>query len=827
MDEKVTQAEQTRASAADPAPQQTSDSTPTASAEQGVGDAPVENTTPTQPDNDISVSDDTTVEAAQPDDATDAPTETQASAEEVSTTADQGESQAVSAEDATEAVASAVADAEVEETLPVQDSSPAQQDTAQDSAEDMTMEDVLAASDEQLARKPIHRGMIVNGSVIMLSQEGIVVDVGAKIEGLLPYNQLFEFETDATKAAQYFKPNDEIQVYVIRADIPNNVIILSKKRADQERAWTLLQDIYDQNLPVEVEIVDKVRGGLVANLGVRAFLPASQVDIRRVNELDPYVGERLKVKIIELNRKRNRVIVSRRAILEEELAGVKEETLKKLEPGLQTEGEVVEITDFGAFVNLGGVDGLVHRSELSHGRFNHPREVVKLGQKVKVEVLDMDLERERINLSMKKLASDPWEDVLLNYTIGQRVEGKVTNLTPFGAFVEIEPGLEGLIHVSEMSWTKRIRHPKEILEEGEDLEAMVLKIDSDQQRISLGLRQTQPDPWSSLPDRYPPGTEITGPITGITDFGVFMEIEEGIEGLVHISELAHEHIENIEEHFSRGDEVTAVILNIDPVEQRASLSRKRLLPFTAGAGDAMATGAPASRGGRKGRRGGRRSQVIDYDYSYAASDSSSKATTKIGDVYADLFAQFGLTEASKEDEANADATGSAEAQTQTADAAASDTTEMDTVTAEADTQAETVTADSGAEDVQEEAQTDKTQVDTTDTAQASADEEDEVDPENAIDAAEAAALLTAAFREGKRPAAIDESPAEANEATLPSGAAADDVPTQETANDTNATTDVSDTSEASEEDVVAAETEDTSAVAATNEEEAEAEKTEA
>jgi small subunit ribosomal protein S1 len=270
----------------------------------------------------------------------------------------------------------------------------------------------------------------------------------------------------------------------------------------------------------------------------------------------------------------------------------------------------VEITDFGVFVNLGGIDGLVHRSELTHGRFNHPRDVVKVGDKVKVEVLDMDLERERINLSMKSLLPNPWENVLTNYVIGQRVSGKVTNLTPFGAFVEIEPGLEGLIHVSEMSWTKRVRHPKEIVTEGDEVETMILKIDTQQQRISLGLRQTQPDPWSSLPDRYPPGTEVTGPITGITDFGVFMEIEEGIEGLVHISELAHEHIEDVNEHFKRGDEVTAVILNIDPVEQRASLSRKRLLPFTAGPAATTSTAradprpaAPAARPADGPRRG--------------------------------------------------------------------------------------------------------------------------------------------------------------------------------------------------------------------------------
>jgi small subunit ribosomal protein S1 len=591
--------------------------------------------------------------------------------------------------------------------------------------DEITMEDVLAASDEQLARKPVHRGMITTGEIIMLAQDGIVVDVGAKIEGLLPYNQVFEHDSNIEEVSQYFKSGDQIQVYVVRSDVPNNTIVLSKRRADAERAWNLLQEVFEKEKPVEVEIVEKVRGGLVASLGVRAFLPASQVDIRRVNDLSPYVGQRMRVKIIELNRRRNRVIISRRSILESEIAEQKGETLKHLEPGFKTDGEVVEITDFGVFVNLGGIDGLVHRSELTHGRFNHPRDVVKVGDKVKVEVLDMDLERERINLSMKSLLPNPWENVLTNYVIGQRVSGKVTNLTPFGAFVEIEPGLEGLIHVSEMSWTKRVRHPKEIVTEGDEVETMILKIDTQQQRISLGLRQTQPDPWSSLPDRYPPGTEVTGPITGITDFGVFMEIEEGIEGLVHISELAHEHIEDVNEHFKRGDEVTAVILNIDPVEQRASLSRKRLMPFTAGPGgfDEYGTGGPAARGpggsaaGRPAaRRGGRRSKGIDYDYSYAAAEAGGgKTTTKLGDVYADLFAQFGLSdvkEERKEDVAPKAPAPEKEAQEATAAAPTPATPKAEP---------------------------------------APASQDEPIDPENAIDAAEAAALLTAAFRGGKRP----------------------------------------------------------------------------
>jgi small subunit ribosomal protein S1 len=590
------------------------------------------------------------------------------------------------------------------------------------SVPEMTMEDVMAASDEQLARPPVHRGMMVNGTVIMLAQAGIMVDVGAKIEGLLPYNQVFDTEVTPEEASKTYKPGDEISVYVVRADLPNNTIVLSKKRADQDRAWNLLQDIFDKKAAVEVDIIEKVRGGLVANMGVRAFLPASQVDVRRINDLTPYVGKRLKVKIIELNRKRNRVIVSHRDIAEAETAERKAETLQKLQPGAVLEGEVVEITDFGAFVNLGGVDGLVHRSEIGFGRFGHPREVLKVGERVKVEVLDMDMEKERINLSMKKLMTDPWEKAVETYQIGQRVSGKVTNLTPFGAFIEIESGLEGLIHVSEMSWTKRIRHPKEVLKEGDTVEAMVLKIDTENKRISLGLRQTQPDPWSSLPDRYPPGTEVTGPITGITEFGVFMQIEEGIEGLVHISELAHERIDSIAEQFKKGDEVKAVILNIDPVEQRASLSRKRLLPYTGPARDEgsedeqrpRSGGADRNRyntdrrpdrgeggGGRRG--GGRRSQGIDYDYSYAASDSGGKTTTKLGDVYADLFAQFGLA-------ADAPKTEAAPAKPKEPRAEAPKPTPK-------------------------------------------AEDETPVDPANAIDAAEAAALLTAAFREGKRPVA--------------------------------------------------------------------------
>ncbi len=539
----------------------------------------------------------------------------------------------------------------------------------------MTMEDVLQAEEVHKLRE-VSRGDVVEGTVVFIGSEGIAVDVGAKVEGNIPFNQLQEEPLTQEQVQALLKPGDKIEAYVVRVDIPNGVIILSKKRADQDRGWRILDELQKKGESFTVQVLEKVRGGLVASIeGVRAFLPASQVDTRRVNELDPFVGNPLEVKLIELNRKRNRVIISHRAIVEDRKQKAREETLVSLAPGTLLEGEVVEITEFGVFVNLGGIDGLVHRSELTYGRFNHPREVVKLGDKVKVQVLDLDGDRERINLSMKVLTNDPWEAAVEKYNVGEKIGGKVTNLTNFGAFVEIEPGLEGLIHVSEMSWTKRVRHPNEILKEGETVEAMILRIDSKDRRISLGLRQTTQDPWAMLVDRYPQGTIVKGKVTGITDFGVFMEVEEGIEGLIHISELAHERVTNPSEMFKKGDEIEAAVLSIDPLEQRASLSRKRALPYDGPARDTSSyspsaggmgggQGGGSSRssermsgnyrnndrqGGQGGGGGGKRRRD-DADYSYVAKEASSgKISTKLGDVFSDLFAQF-TTAPSKEEE---------------------------------------------------------------------------------------------------------------------------------------------------------------------------------
>lgn len=527
----------------------------------------------------------------------------------------------------------------------------------------MTMEDVLATLDtENQDQGAPSRGDVLNGTVVFIGAEGIAVDVGAKIEGIIPFNQLGDEPVTQEEAQQMYKPGDQIEAYVVRSDLANSQLVLSKKRAEQDKGWRVLENMQKNDESFQVDIVEKVKGGLVAMIdGIRAFLPASQVDTRRVNELDPYVGKPLEVKLIELNRKRNRVIISHREIMQDEKRKARDTTMGQLEPGSQFEGEVVEITDFGVFVNLGGIDGLVHRSELTYGRFNHPKDVVKVGDKVQVQVIDVDPSRDRINLSMKSLTNDPWEGAIEKYSIGQKVKGKVTNLTNFGAFVEIEPGLEGLVHVSELSWTKRVRHPNEVLKEGDEVEAVILRIDPKERRISLGLRQATDDPWSSLPDRFPPGTPVKGKVTGLTDFGVFMEIEDGIEGLIHISELDLNRVNNPADLFKRGDDIEAVILNIDPVEQRASLSRRRALggaPLpTPRGGDFVSQGggsrAPqfGGQGGgnaRGGRSGGRRGGDADYAYNAKDAQQGGKISTKLGDVYADLFAQFGLGDKKEE-----------------------------------------------------------------------------------------------------------------------------------------------------------------------------------
>jgi small subunit ribosomal protein S1 len=531
------------------------------------------------------------------------------------------------------------------------------------------MEQALQDAEARL-EKTVQRGQIVTGTVVLVTNDGVMVDIGARTEAVIPFNQLTEENLSEEELKNLLKPGDTVTAYVVRADLENGQVVLSKKRAEADQSWVKIQALYEQGEPVMVQVKEKVKGGLVATIeGLRAFLPASQVDLKRTPDLDEYVGQSFLVKIIELNRKKGRIILSRRTVLEAEQKAARSQVLASLKEGEVVEGQVVEVTDFGVFVALGGVDGLVHRSEITWGRFNHPRDVVQKGQTVKAKVLSVDTERERVNLSMKALTQDPWLTVSEKYPVGSRLTGKVVGLTQFGAFVEVEPGLEGLIHISELSWTKRPKHPGEILKEGQEVEAQVLRIDPEERRLSLGLKQTQPDPWKSLPDRYPPGTPVKGKVTGLTDFGVFVEIEPGIEGLIHVSELAYERVEKPSEIFKKGDEVEAAILQIDPVEQRISLSRKRLLPPPAHAvsipGGEEGEGRKGRREGKEGERpkrskgkgGAREGRGRDHDYDYgmgggAASytnyDPSVVATSntnvKLGDVFGDLLSQIALEE---------------------------------------------------------------------------------------------------------------------------------------------------------------------------------------
>lgn len=532
-----------------------------------------------------------------------------------------------------------------------------------------SMEQALQDAEARL-EKTVQRGQIVTGTVVFVTNDGVMVDIGARTEAVIPFNQLTEENLSEEELKNLLKPGDTVTAYVVRADLENGQVVLSKKRAEADQSWVKIQALYEQGEPVMVQVKEKVKGGLVATIeGLRAFLPASQVDLKRTPDLDEYVGQSFLVKIIELNRKKGRIILSRRTVLEAEQKAARSQVLASLKEGEVVEGQVVEVTDFGVFVALGGVDGLVHRSEITWGRFNHPKDVVQKGQTVKAKVLSVDTERERVNLSIKALSQDPWLTVSEKYPVGSRLTGKVVGLTQFGAFVEVEPGLEGLIHISELSWTKRPKHPGEILKEGQEVEAQVLRIDPEERRLSLGLKQTQPDPWKSLPDRYPPGTPVKGKVTGLTDFGVFVEIEPGIEGLIHVSELAYERVEKPSEIFKKGDEVEAAILQIDPVEQRISLSRKRLLtppPHAVSiSGGEEGEGRKGRREGKEGERpkrskgkgGAREGRGRDHDYDYgmgggAASytnyDPSVVATSntnvKLGDVFGDLLSQLALEE---------------------------------------------------------------------------------------------------------------------------------------------------------------------------------------
>ncbi|HEU5170809.1 MAG TPA: 30S ribosomal protein S1 [Gemmatimonadales bacterium] len=413
----------------------------------------------------------------------------------------------------------------------------------------------------------IAEGEIVKSKVLRVTENAVILDVGFKSEGSVP---LDEFKDRPQEG-------EEVEVFLEHLEDQEGAVVLSKKKADFMRVWEKIRVAYEGNEPVEGTLVKKIKGGVVVSLmGVDAFLPGSQIALRRVPNIDELLGHTYEFKIIKLNKRRRNIVVSRRVILESERAHKREHLMKELAVGQVRKGVVKNITDFGAFIDLGGVDGLLHITDMSYGRVSHPTEMVQIGQEVEVKILDIDWQRERISLGMKQLLTYPWKDVAAKYPIGTRVQGKVVSITNYGAFVEIEPGIEGLVHISEMSWTRNVRHPSKIVSIGETIEAVVLKVDESEEKISLGMKQTEQDPWMVLPLKYPVGTRISGKVRNLTSFGAFVEIEPGIDGLIHISDMSWtKRIQHPSEVVKKGDAVDVVILNIDAENKRISLGLKQ------------------------------------------------------------------------------------------------------------------------------------------------------------------------------------------------------------------------------------------------------------
>ena len=420
--------------------------------------------------------------------------------------------------------------------------------------------------------KSIQEGEVVKGEIVQVDKEYVLVDIGYKSEGQISIQEFIDSEGNLAA-----KVGDKVDVLLERREDAEGTIRLSKEKAAKIKVWDKIKDIYENDGTIQGAIISRVRGGLSVDIGLQAFLPGSQVDLRPIRDMDSLVGQEYDFKIVKYNKRRGNIVLSRRAILEANRMALRDETLKNLEDGAVLEGTVKNITDYGLFVDLGGIDGLIHITDMSWGRVGHPSEVYKFGDKITVKILNFDREKERVSLGIKQLTPDPWTEAEYKYPLGTRVEGRVVSLTDYGAFVEVEQGVEGLIHVSEMSWTRKVRHPSQVLNVGGIVDAMVLNIDVTKKRISLGMKQVEPNPWDVIEEKYPIGTTIEGKIKNITDFGVFIGIDEGIDGLVHISDISWtRRIKHPSEVCKKGQELRAVVLNIDKANERFSLGIKQL-----------------------------------------------------------------------------------------------------------------------------------------------------------------------------------------------------------------------------------------------------------
>ena len=414
---------------------------------------------------------------------------------------------------------------------------------------------------------------VVSGKVEKQTDKYLVVDVGLKSEGLVPLEQV----TDHTGAVK-FQPGDVIDV-VIEREEPEGGYLVSYERAQRLRVWDTIEKAANEKTPVKGIVVSRVKGGLTVDIGIKAFLPGSQLEIRPVRNLDGYLGQEIEVRVIKLNKKRGNVVVSRKEILEEEQNTKRSATMEHLGEGAILTGTVKNLTDYGAFVDLGGIDGLLHITDMSWGRLTHPRDLVNVGDEIQVKVLKFDKEKQRVSLGFKQLTPDPWLDAAERYPTGAKVHGRVLSVTDYGAFVELEQGIEGLVHLSEMTWSKRLKHPSKLVKPGDEVDTVVLSVNPADRRISLGMKQLLENPWENLTERYPVGTIVEGRVRNLTDFGAFIEIEEGIDGLVHVSNLSWtKRVKHPSEVVKKGEKVKAVVLGVEPQNRRLSLGIKQLQP---------------------------------------------------------------------------------------------------------------------------------------------------------------------------------------------------------------------------------------------------------
>jgi small subunit ribosomal protein S1 len=414
---------------------------------------------------------------------------------------------------------------------------------------------------------------IVSGTVIKQTEKHLVVDVGLKSEGLVPLEQVLD-HTGAVK----FNPGDVIDV-VIEREEPEGGYLVSFERAQRLRIWDTIEKAANDKTPMMGTVVSRVKGGLTVDIGLKAFLPGSQLEIRPVRNLDGYLGQQIEIRVIKLNKKRGNVVVSRKEILEEEQNSKRSSTLEHLGEGAILTGTVKNLTDYGAFVDLGGIDGLLHITDMSWGRLTHPRDLVNVGDEIQVKVLKFDKDKQRVSLGFKQLTPDPWLDATERYPVGAHVKGRVLSVTDYGAFVELEQGIEGLVHLSEMTWSKRLKHPSKLVKPGDEVETVVLSVNPADRRISLGMKQLLENPWENLTDKYPTGAVVEGRVRNLTDFGAFIEIEDGIDGLVHVSNLSWtKRVKHPSEIVKKGEKVKAVVLGVEPQNRRLSLGIKQLQP---------------------------------------------------------------------------------------------------------------------------------------------------------------------------------------------------------------------------------------------------------